>query len=96
MIASGEKTEEYRELKDYWIERIAVTHKDFFWEFCPDVAIRPFTHIEFTNGYGNHRPQMTFECAGIEIGTGKQEWGAEPNTEYFVIKLGKEINRKNF
>jgi len=35
-----------------------------------------------------------FEHAGIEIGFGKQEWGAEPNKIYFVIKHGKQINHE--
>jgi len=33
-----------------------------------------------------------FEHAGIEIRTGKPEWGAEPNKIYFVIKHGKRIS----
>jgi len=32
---------------------------------------------------------IQFEHLGIEIRTGKPEWGAEPNKLYFVIKLGE-------
>lgn len=32
-----------------------------------------------------------YEHAGIEIRTGKPEWGAEPGRIYFVIKHGMEI-----
>ncbi len=32
-----------------------------------------------------------YEHAGIEIRTGKPEWGADPGKFYFVIKHGKEI-----
>jgi len=34
---------------------------------------------------------MTFEIKSIEIGEGKEEWGAIPNKTYFVIKLGNKI-----
>jgi len=32
---------------------------------------------------------LKFEHKGIEIGTGKPEWGAEPDKIYFIIKHGK-------
>lgn len=35
---------------------------------------------------------LEFEHGGIEIRTGKEEWGAEPNLLYFVIKHGKRLN----
>lgn len=34
---------------------------------------------------------LKLEHNGIEISTGKKEWGAEPNKLYFVIKHGKII-----
>lgn len=34
---------------------------------------------------------LFFKHAGIEIRTGNQEWGAEPNKMYFVIKHGDRI-----
>lgn len=48
-----------------------------------------------TLGYpkrGNKERIIQFEHAGIEIRTGKPEWGAEPNKLYFVIKHGELIN----
>lgn len=35
---------------------------------------------------------LRLEHKGVEIRTGKPEWGAEPNILYFVIKHGKIIN----
>ena len=35
---------------------------------------------------------LRYEHAGIEIRTGVELWGAEPNKLYFVIKHGKRIN----
>lgn len=40
MIVSGEKTEEYREIKPYWTNRLF----DFN---GPAPTMKPFTHIEF-------------------------------------------------
>ena len=34
---------------------------------------------------------MTFENDGIDINYGREEWGAEPDKLYFVIKLGKKL-----
>lgn len=58
-------------------------------------AFKHFDLVEFTNGYSKTSPQITMECKGIEVGTGKVEWGAVENTQYFVIKLGREVGRQN-
>ena len=89
LIQRGIKTEEYREIKDYWIKRLketALTGSEVF---------KQFDFVEFTNGYSKTSPQITMECKGIEVGTGKAEWGAFGSTEYFIIKLGCEVGRKN-
>ena len=74
MIASGEKTEEYRDIKPYYSDRFYNNH---------------YTHVVFHKGYTNET--MTFVKKSVTIGTGKPEWGAEPNIRYFVIKLGERI-----
>lgn len=86
MIASGEKKEEYREIKKFWMKRLWATSN------LLDGA-KYFNAVHFARGGHFHPslPQMTLECKGIEIGTGKPEWGAEPGKEYFVIKLGEII-----
>jgi hypothetical protein len=89
LIEKGIKTEEYREIKDYWIKRIkemSLTRLE---------AFKHFDLVEFTNGYNKTSPQITMECKGIEVGTGKTEWGAVADTQYFVIKLGREVGRQN-
>lgn len=54
---------------------------------------REFDAIRFTNGYGKSRPSMLYECKGIEVGTGRKEWGA-PEERVFIIKLGRILERK--
>lgn len=81
MIRSGEKTEEYREIKPYWIKRLAIDYL-----FC--YVFKDYTHIQFRHGYASDAPIMLRRCLGIEVSEGKPEWGAEPGKKYFVIKLG--------
>lgn len=106
MIVSGEKLEEYREIKDHWIQRVALCSGNTpvpFGYFCQKAdchscitrgeGFKPkhFDAVEFTNGYGNHRPRITVECKGINIGIGNQHWGA-PKETVFIISLGKIIS----
>lgn len=94
-ILSGEKTEEYREIKPYWEIRLTVPIESEDGEFEPHfVYFKHYDAIEFTNGYGNHMPKMLVECKGITIGRGKPEWGA-PDTDVFILKLGKILETKN-
>ena len=80
MILLGEKTEEYREIKPYWIKRF---------------YSKKYHYISFRNGYTANAPQFTIELKSITPSTGKPEWGAEEGKTYFVLLLGKIINTKN-
>ena len=58
------------------------------------ITVKQFTTNTMTLGY----PKSTdtdkikvFEHKGIEIGHGREEWGAEPNKLYFIIKHGARI-----
>lgn len=84
MIASGEKKGEYREMKEYWINRLADDALPPFFE-------RRYATVTFYLGYAKDRPSMSFKIESITIGKGKTEWGAEPGKDYFVIKLGERI-----
>jgi hypothetical protein len=96
MILSGEKTEEYREVKRYWIQRlcneIEYENNQSNWE----AVFKKYDWVEFTNGYNKNSPKVTLECKGIEIGMGFTDWGAIGHEDYFIIKLGREIVRSNF
>lgn len=73
MIASGVKREEYREIKDYWINRLRDTEYDA---------------IHFRNGYSKGCPAMLIELIGIRECVGRKEWGA-PDEPVFILSLGK-------
>lgn len=80
MIASGEKKEEYREIKPYWIKRL---HFDIW-------NTKPFDYIIFSNGYSKDAPKIKIEFLGMKVGIGNPSWGWEK--ECYVISLGEIIN----
>lgn len=81
MVASGKKKEEYRELSDYWKTRMK------------NVKINGVDTITFSNGYAKNRPQIVVELLYISIRPGLVEWGAVKGENYFVLHLGKILNR---
>lgn len=82
MIASGEKTEEYREIKPYWEKRLLdydAIKRDYemlmFRRFMVGKGVNPleyprgFTHVRFHRGYT--KITMTFEIDSITFGMQK-------------------------
>lgn len=96
MILSGKKKEEYREIKPYWDVRIAKwldikSTKENIEEIKRvlqhgNVSWKPDLKAKFINGYGSSRPSFVSDCE-VSIGTGREEWGAEPGKEYYVIHI---------
>ena len=84
MILSGEKKEEYREIKPYYISRFS---KVFTMVDGIPVDLKE-TQIKFTNGYGNKVPAFVADCH-LEMHTGKEEWGAEKDVVYYVLHIRK-------
>lgn len=76
MIKSGEKKEEYREIKPYYDSRFKI-----YPPFESD-----FDYIIFRNGYKIDSPKLKCYCL-IYKGYGKEKWGAELNKEYYVLKI---------
>lgn len=75
MILSGEKKEEYREIKPYYETRLPKLFKE------DGRAV-----ITLRNGYGKACPSRDVLCE-LEIGEGKTEWGAESGKEYYILKI---------
>lgn len=106
MIESDVKTEEYRDLSEYWISRLTRYGEEKlngrlyanFLSTSPKVlklniegGIMSVTKFDAVkSSYGSTKRTMTFECKGITIGKGKAEWGA-PDNDVFIIKLGKKL-----
>jgi hypothetical protein len=93
MIASGEKTEEYREMKPYWIKRILEGSS----AKLPGLATVPrqlslqtkYERVCFHRGYTSQT--MTFKIKGVSVGMGNVAWGAPVDKVVIIIKLGNRI-----
>jgi len=73
MIASGEKREEYRELKPYWHKRLT----------------KKYDVIQFRNGYRKDSPKITVELKEVCKSLGIVEWGAPEAHPVYILRLGK-------
>lgn len=93
MIRTGEKKEEYRDIKPYYDSRL-LTYFGKFWVGSELVSGKGFPEIErpeireviFRNGYSGTSPEIVCKCS-LETGTGKAEWGAEPGKKYYILKI---------
>ena len=105
MILSGEKKEEYREIKPYYETRFmnlfGIIMRDGEYLKCSDIGLsecekNDIQTIRFRNGYSKNSPSFIAECT-LSVGTGKEEWGAEKGKKYFVLTVkrrGREYDIK--
>ena len=98
-IVSGEKTEEYREIKPYWASRLVNQQAesgevlfDEFGGYCRvlgEPEYKPFTHVLFYAGYTKDRQVVEKKIESISIG--KPQKGMCPdewlNKDVFIIKF---------
>ncbi len=79
MILSGEKKEEYREINVYYQSR--------FDKYAPTGGWPPEEFsIILRNGYSKNSPSLKCEVT-VQVGNGKEEWGAEKDKFYYVLKI---------
>ena len=99
MIESGNKKEEYREIKKYWIGRLAKCGGRNSYEktgfYCKKAICfscitrgngfhpKEYTHVRFRFGYTKRT--MLFELESITIGVGNTNWGAPDNECVFIL-----------
>ena len=79
LIESGEKKEEYREIKDYWTKRLTQEDGTFV----------EYDTITFVYGYTKR--EMTFKCTGIRVGQGNPAWGAPEDDDVYIISIGEKL-----
>ena len=102
LTKSGIKTEDYREINQYWSKRLCVNiepavlswgevmHKRNITQY----TVKRFDTNTMTLGYPKSTDSeriLKFEHNGIEIREGNPDWGAEKGKLYFVIKHGDII-----
>ena len=89
MIKSGEKKEEYREIKPYWTRRFEKIY--FSKRLTPEKihSLKRYTtlpaEIMFRNGYRRDSPYIRCFCS-LTVGQGKEEWGAEKRKRVLCIR----------
>lgn len=98
MIVNGEKKEEYREIKPYYTTRFnrlfpynIHTNKNEVW-YLGDRTMPQ--ELIFRNGYDYNSPAIKCKCT-VEIGEGKKEWGADPDINYYIIKIIEILEVRN-
>lgn len=69
MIQTGQKKEEYREIKPFWITRL---NKDY-------------TRVEFINGYHTDADRFTVGLKKISVGYGRKDWGAPRKKVFILL-----------
>ena len=84
MILSGEKKEEYREIKPYYTSRFS-----HLWgaSFLDSKTER---EIVFRNGYNNDSPTFTAVCT-IDEGIGNPKWGADYGVRMYRLYIKRII-----
>lgn len=93
MICSGEKKEEYREIKPYYDSRFEAYIPDFCnfkkIEMDMSTAFVPVAdEIIFRNGYRKNSPKIKCKVK-VRKGYGRADWGAIPNKEYYILEILK-------
>lgn len=89
MILSGEKKEEYREIKPYYDSRFIKRDMKFdpeLDEMVEQEVIWSHRFIIFKNGYRKDSPKILCHCY-VYKGYGKENWGAIPGELYYVLKI---------
>lgn len=107
MLLSGEKKQEYREVKPYYTSRFQkilspdLAKKDgsesLLWmEACRagQYAKTPFK-VLFRNGYSAVSPSFVADVC-LSIGGGKESWGAEAGKDYYVLEIQKTYPKEDF
>ena len=87
MILSGEKKEEYREIKTYYTSRF-ISHGLIAKTSDGETICLGPEFVVFRNGYSSTSPACLALVYVME-GTGNPEWGAEKDKEYYVLKIVK-------
>ena len=102
MILSGEKKEEYREIKPYYETRFmnlfGIIVCDGEYLKCSDIGLSEcekdeIQKIRFRNGYDKASPSFVAKCT-LSIGEGKEEWGAEQGRKYFILSIQEIVEEE--
>lgn len=86
MIKDGIKKEEYREIKPYYDSRFSRLVPRINEDYPEYRKLKNIFSVRFRNGYSKTSP--TIQCrVELKVDYGKEKWGAEPNKQYYVLKI---------
>ena len=99
MILSGEKKEEYREIKPYYEVRFQNLFgvilleqggiiTEIIREVPGEIKREEVQEIIFRLGYSRNARKIKCRCT-LDIGGGKEEWGAMQGQRYFILRIEK-------
>lgn len=89
MILSGEKREEYRDIKPYYTQRFRTLG-------MLDVDGKPTgneAEIVLRNGYSANDPEIKCRVK-LRIGFGRREWGA-PGKQTYILEIQELLDVRN-
>jgi hypothetical protein len=86
LILSGEKTEEYREIKMYWAARLTGGFPGTYGIDRVNPDFKEFDYIHIKDGYNRPR-SLNIQWKSCRIGRGNPLWGA-PDKDVYIIQLG--------
>ena len=87
-ILSGAKKEEYRDIKTYYRSRF----RRIFGKEPDRCESERVARVRLRAGYSPLSPSAIIECT-VRIGHGREEWGAEPGREYYILSI-KKVERE--
>lgn len=103
-IFFGDKREEYREIKPYWIKRLVENHQEYYHPTMPLLGSLYLQsplwadNIRFRNGYQKDAREFTIKWKSLRIDTANPKWvpsGTPSYQRFLVLELG-DIVSSNF
>lgn len=85
-IASGEKKEEYREIKPYYTSRFYNILGNEFGDVLHCQECSSSFILMLRNGYSTKSPYLISEVY-LSKGRGKPEWGAPPREDVYILHI---------
>lgn len=94
MIESGEKKEEYREIKRYWWKRIFTSpyENDDLIKLPEGGYNGRFKYVRFRRGYQKNAPEMIFKLGHQLIGKAKPGWSENEMNKVIVLQLLNRVS----
>jgi len=95
MIEAGDKSEEYRDIKPYWLTRIFTSGKymaSMGKNIMPGGYNGRHSHVRFRLGYAKDAPTMVWKLGHVGIGDATPQWAEGHMGRVIVLPLIERIS----